>query len=272
MTIVTATPPIGVNKSRADFVKSKFDTLIWEKGYDVILEKSLRCPCVSKNSNQQSNCKNCGGTSWIFVNPKKTKVVMHSINMTTKFQSWSELNVGTASVSALAEDETSYMDRITALDGIAIFGEALFLKNNDNTYYFATIYDIKEITFLALFVNTSVVLKPLIYNIDFTYSGNKIILLKPDDYIDPLLTEQDISITVRYKHAPQFHIIDIPRETMQTFVNIAGSGEEEVNLPVHAVARRSHYVLDRQNFDNTRILDNSHNFEYNDLNPILNKC
>ena len=46
---------------RADLNKQDFDTLIRQKGRDVILETALQCPCKSESTNQQSNCRNCDG-------------------------------------------------------------------------------------------------------------------------------------------------------------------------------------------------------------------
>lgn len=270
--MITQTPSQIVNQGRADFAKSRFDALIIEKGYKVIHEKALRCSCVSRNSNQQSNCKNCGGSSWIFINPTETRMVIHSMNLNTKYKEWSQENIGTASISSLAETETSFMDRITVVDGEAIFSEVLFLNQYNSTYYWNTIYDIKEICFLGLFITVNETLKTLQYGIDFTYTGNKITFLTASDYIDPLLKEQDLSISIRYKHSPQLHIIDSPRETIQTFINISGEGEAVVSLPVHSIGRRSHYVLDRQNFDNSRVLDNSRTITYETFNQEKVKC
>ena len=271
MQIEPQSTPSSINVARVDFIKNKFDALVWEKGYDIIHEQALKCPCVSRNTNQQSSCKNCGGTGYIFVNAIETKIVLSAMNMNTKFQSWSQENLGTASVTALSEDQVSFMDRITVKDGVAIFSESLFLKrfedSSSTVYYFSTIYNIKELLYIALFINTNQTLQPLIYGIDFTYSENKIVFLTANSYVDPQLEEQDISITVRYKHAPQFHIIDIQRETIQSFVKIGFEGEEKIDLPIHAIARRSHYVLDRQNFTGDRILDNSRRFTYSELNP-----
>ncbi len=276
MEIIPVTPPSNINIARVDLVKTKFDALVWEKGYKVILEKALPCPCASKNSNHQSNCKNCGGNGWLFVNAIETHIVMTAMNMNTKFLAWTEENRGTASVTALSEDETSFMDRITVKDGIAIHSQVLFVKEFEDTsstvYYFNTIYDIKEILYLALFRDSNTSLLPLVYGVDFTYSSNKIIFLTASTYINPDLEEQDLSIVIRYKYAPQFHIIDIQRETMQSFVNIANEGETKIDLPIHAIARRSHYVLNAKNFTEDNILDNTHRFSYDDLNPPIPEC
>lgn len=271
-TIITRTPPTSINQGRTDFVKNKFDALIWEKGYDVIHELAIKCSCVSKNTNQQSNCKNCGGSSWFFINPTQTRMVIHSMNLNTKYKVWSEENIGTASISSLAEDETSFMDRITVIDGVAIFNEILFLKEHNSAYYWTTIYNIKEIIYIGLFRTTNDKLTPLVYGTDYVYEDNKITFLTANLYIDNSADELNISISLRYKHSPQLHIVDSPRETMQTFINIAGEGEKEVNLPVHSIGRRSHFVLDRQNFDNTRIISNDRELIYDNLNPVKINC
>ncbi len=276
MTFISNTPDSIINSTRADFDKNKFDALITQKGYDVIHEKCLQCPCKSKNSGQQTSCKNCGGSGYVYFNPAKTRMVIHSMNINTKFKEWSKENIGTASISSLAETETSFMDRITVLDGIAIFTEVLFLKKyGDTTFYWNTIYNIKEISYLGLFIDTDEKFKPLVYGTDFTYSDNKIIFLTVNLYLDNLSTpsdELDISVSVRYKHSPQLHIIDSPRETIQTFINISGEGEEVVSLPVHSIGRRSHYVLNRENYNNSNILDNSVEIEYEDFNPPKENC
>lgn len=276
-TVITPyTPPANNNQPKANLVKNKFDVLIDQHGYDVTHEKAVRCPCVSRNTNQQSNCKNCGGTSWVYITKHETRMILHSMNMTTKYKEWSAENIGTASVTAYGYDEVAFMDRITVLDGNAIHTESLFLKKHDDTYYFNTIYDIKEIEYLALFIGVNDTLVPLVYGTDFTYSGNRIEFLTAQDYVDSSadldVLEIDMSITIRYKHAPQLHIIDLQRETMQVFVKVNGIEDGAFDMPVHAVARRTHYVLDRQNFDGTRVLDNSYDFVYENLNPPKPEC
>jgi hypothetical protein len=61
--------------TRADFNKSDFETLIQQKGRDVVLEKAILCGCKDKQGNQQSNCKNCGGAGFLFINPKETRMI-----------------------------------------------------------------------------------------------------------------------------------------------------------------------------------------------------
>jgi hypothetical protein len=65
-----------------------------------------------------------------------------------------------------------------------------------------------------------------------------------------------MSLTIRYVHAPQYYVLDMGREVMNSFVQIRGE-ESNVSLPVSAVGRRSHYILDAEKFGGGRIIDNS---------------
>lgn len=297
--IITQTPPIGNNTPKANLVKSEFDKLIWQQGYRILKEQALQCPCKSKNTNQLSTCKNCGGAGWLFVNPTETRMILHSMNLQTKYVQWSQENAGTSSVTCTSEERLGFMDKICVLDGEAIFWEVLYLKTHfpddddsvsgsesesdsnsssadtQTTYYFSSLYPIKEILFLALFNGATNKLIPLIYGTDFIYEGNKITFLPTSAYlrINPLVEEQDISITIKYVYAPIYFIIDVPRENIQVNEKFGNSGIESVeNMPIHAVARRAHYILDSQNYDGTRVLSNNHVFEFEDLNPASTEC
>jgi hypothetical protein len=65
-------------------------------------------------------------------------------------------------------------------------------------------------------------------------------------------------------------VIDLPRETMQSPSQWGPLDTELVsNMPIHGIGRRSHYVLDAQNYDGTRVLNNDHLYKYTDINPPL---
>lgn len=290
--IINQSIPFGANqRPTANLIKNDFDSLVWNKGYDVIKETGLKCPCKSKTTNQQSNCKNCGGSGWLFINPTQTKMVLTSMNRNTQYKEWSEESIGNVSITALSEEHLSFMDRVTVLDGNSIFSEVLFMKKYSSedsvssslsvsnsssaasmVYYFKSNYDIKELLYIAIFNGTQNKLVPLIYGEDFIYKDNRITFLTAINYINPLTEDQDISITVRYKHSPQFYIVDIPRETMQTNTRIAGVDDNGISMPIHAIGRRSHYVLDDQNFEGNRVFNNDRIFSFNELNPPSTEC
>lgn len=237
---------------RADLQKKEFDTLIHQKGRDVLLETAIQCPCKSESVNQQSNCKNCGGTGWVFINPRQKRMVLTAINAVTEFRPWSEELRGTVNVTAHVEDDLSIMDRITALDGESIHNEVLFIKTKGAVNFTYTTYNIKEILYISMFVSVDEPLRRLIKDTDFTFEDNKIIF-NISSY--PLPSVEENNITVRYKHAPQFHVIEMKRDTMQTFK--WEQGEQNQNMPISAIARRAHYQLTANNLAGDRLLDNS---------------
>lgn len=239
---------------RADLIKKDFDTLIHQKGRDVVLETALQCPCKSESTNQQSNCKNCGGTGWVFINPRQTRMVLTAIDIVNEFRPWSEELRGTVNITAHVEDELSIMDRITALDGESIHNEVLFLKQKGSTIFSFSTYDIKKILYIGMFKSTSEPLIRLKEGEHFTIEKNKIIFITSSF---PFQEIAQNNFTIRYLHAPQFHVIEMKRDTMQSYL---WSSQQEVNqnMPVSAVARRSHFQLSAQNLNGDRLLDNSY--------------
>jgi hypothetical protein len=247
--IVLTTPPANIERPNANFVKNDFEILIWNKGYDVVLEKSVKCPCKSKGGGHQSNCRNCGGTGWAFINPIQTRMILHSMNISTEYKEWSEENMGTVSISCMDREELSFMDRITVLNGNAIFSEVLYLRDYDtNLFYFST-YNIKKILYIALFEGENQPYRRLEED-EYTFENNIITLSDSFEY------DEQMSLTIRYVHAPQYYVLDMGREVMNSFVQIRGE-ESNVSLPVSAVGRRSHYILDAEKFGGGRIIDNS---------------
>lgn len=247
------TYPLG--PPRADFVKDDFDTLIEQKGKDVEIETALECPCKSPSTNQQSTCKNCGGSSWVFINPRKTRMVLSAINIVTDYKPWSEELRGTVNVTCRAEEELSYMDKIRDINGEAIFNEVLFLKKQGARVFCYTTYPVKEVLYSGLFINDITALRRLELNVDYKIENNIFELLNLT-LLGTDTATKNTSFTIRYKHAPEFHVIEMKRETIQSF---EWRGAEKLNnLPISAIARRAHYQLKANNLLGDRLIDNSY--------------
>lgn len=242
---------------RADLNKEDFDNLVYQKGRNVIHEKSLRCPCKSKSTNQLSSCKNCGGTGWIFINPKETRMVIQGMEISTQYKPFSEEEIGMIRISYNEKEQLSFMDRIVVLDGNSVFNEVLHFKKQDDMLFAYTSYNIKEILYCGLFVNDSTALTKLTEGNgsgQFSYENN--IVKLNSSFVQP--GEQDISITLRYYHSPTFHVVDVKRETMDSFEYKSG-GERLGRLPLSAFAKRAHYMLQANNLAGDRLIDNSYN-------------
>ena len=89
--ITIQTPPNTVGQPSVQLVKNDFDVAIEKKGYRVYHDKASKCPCASKNGGApQSNCKNCGGSGWFYINRTRTRMVVQSMNINTTNKEWSE--------------------------------------------------------------------------------------------------------------------------------------------------------------------------------------
>lgn len=238
--------------NRADFHRDDFELLVLQKGREVIKETSLQCPCKSKSTNQQSNCMNCGGTGKIFINPKTTRMILQGMNITPNYKAWSEEIIGDLKVTCSDLEELTIDDRITLTDGRAIFNEVLFFKTVSTNVFAFTAYNIKEILYIGYFEGVDTILKRLVVDVDYTFERNVIKLINP-----LLIPVQDfISITVRYIHAPTYMMIDMKRESMETFE--LTDRERLIHLPISGTARRSHYILTAPNLNGDRLLDNNY--------------
>jgi hypothetical protein len=238
--------------NRVDFHKQDFDDLIAQKGRNVLVEKAIQCPCKGEGTNQQSTCRNCGGTGYAWVNPYTTRMVTQKINLVNDFAPWSEENRGFVNLSYNADEELTYMDKITALDGEAIFNQVLFLKQKGNTVFAYTVYPIKEIKYLAVFIDDVTPYQRLIEGTDYTFQNNVITIINDDIIQDSV---QTTNITIRYKHAPVFIFVESKRETMETFEY--KDGERLYHMPLSAIARRAHYIPNIENIAGDRLLNNN---------------
>lgn len=264
-----------IHKPRVTFNKDDFHDAIDQKGYIVYLENAIECPCRSVNDaggySPFSNCKNCGGLGYFYVNKRETKMILSAMNMETKYKEWSEEKIGTVKITAKDEDDISFMDRITLKNSRAIHKEVLepLYDYENNRPFYRTTYDIKNIKQLFRFRGPDL---DLVYYGDGTGSSSMYGYIRNEIEFSPLEATQikndnepyPFKIAVYYEHLPQFHVIDMSRDIMTTRV-FDEDNEGKItpkNLPVHAIGRRSHFVFDDVNgglFDNSWLTDLDYN-------------
>lgn len=265
--------PEYANTPQVFFNKKEIDSFLHKAGYNVFHEKALECPCKFSKENgfkPLSSCLNCGGVGWVFLNKVETKGIIHSMNKDTKFKEWSRENTGTASLTLRDIDRPSVMDRITVIDGTSEYHETVFLKQSGNRIYFYTSYRIKEILFMFLFVNSETKLTILNNGTDYEYEsipeceggkgiggfGNKVTLSESlsSQIIDSGMQR---GVSLRYTHQPQYNVVDIPRDTMVAVVKDDNNRTINVEMPIHAIMRKSHYILDAREIGGSIVFDNS---------------
>ncbi len=247
---ISKTSENTIGYMRLDFEKGQFDALVEMKGYPVIWERAIPCPCAKMGqSASKTSCKNCAGTGWVFINPTEIKGLITSINKSTKYKEWSVELLGTFAVTVTSVNRLNFMDRLTIKGSRAVHSENLLVKQTASKKFIRTIYSILEVVDIFKFDNVYNKLKLLKYQEDYTYSGNQIVFTT---------LEYGDSVTVTYLHELQYHILDLNHDVRNTVVLDNYSQEQVKELPISAVARRTHIVINTYEFQGDEIFNNSY--------------
>lgn len=258
---VIATTPMDIGSPATYFDRKKFDDLIFDKGYEAFIDRAIQCPCRVLSTGQPlSDCQNCGGVGWFYIDRVSTVLGCTSMANRNKYEVWTVSNAGTVSVTSRAEDKLGWMDRVTLTELESWFSQALYLKQlGDGSYFSFLTYEPTNIFDVFLFLGSTTPLGYLTPDL-YTISGNKILI--PASTITGLNTTiAQLSISIRYTHSPSYYIIDINRDLikqrtatcfLQPTVNAV-----KTNLPLNAIGRRAHFVLDAANFTNDNLFNNT---------------
>lgn len=240
--IVIPPPAYNLHFDRVDLKLDEFQRFISARGYRVKHEMALRCPCKSEGGDNQSSCRNCGSTGWLWINPTETRMLIVGQGNKTDLQDYSENLTGQASISCDAKDQLAYMDRITLLDALSRYSEVAFLNTQGEGLL---LYEPTEMEVCLVYDAPN---QPLIRltNNDIILTGNKIRLTS--GALSMLQSNQvdlsTLTISVRYKHRPAYHIIDIPRDVLTLFEVNENRQDVVKQYPIKAIGKRAHYLID----------------------------
>lgn len=238
----------------ADFQQEEFDILFRDKGYNVIWEKALQCGCLGAGSDHQTNCQNCGGTGWLFVNPTATRMIVTSLAVNKDFQTLDQgsIDMGYSQITARYEDKIGFMDKIILTDSVSSHHEVLFpvLDSGSGNYRASTRYDIKAVEFIGHFTGTGTVYTKLEEGTDYVISNNIVEFLTN-------VTADNQKVTIRYRHNPVYHIWDQPRETITSLLVKGANRRDPYNMAIRGMGKRAHLILNAENWAGNRLLDNS---------------
>lgn len=254
------TPPIHTIP-RVGWDVNRFESLIQNQGYDVYIDRALRCPCCDRNNGQAlSTCKNCGGRGWIFVDRTETRIIAQHMDSKKKYSEWGEVNYGTASFTSKGIDKLGFMDRIILTQLEEAYSETLLPVMEGNEIVAYPIYEPLLITNAYMLASDSSPLIPLTAS-DYTVEGNKMkfsasLLDRVEMTLDINSKELPLQITVRYTHYPVYHVIDVNRELMKVREGkLCEYNDEQLRqMPINVVARKAHYLFKQQRsvlFDNS---------------------
>jgi len=247
---VQETPSL-IKKAEVKLIQSDFEAFIHQKGYDVYHDKMMKCPCIEAKNAVFIDCENCNGSGWVIIERVETRMVLQSMNKDTKWKQWSEEKLGTVLITASEKEILGHMDRIISRRGFTISSEILEFRKFKGKPFAFTVYDIIEPLKLFKFAGSKNKLLPLIEGTDYDFEDNRIL------FNNKFLSANNRKFSIRYKHRPQFHIIDLIRDVMYSDIDDENKLRINERFPVSAVGRRSHYVLDRLNFNEDNLQDNT---------------
>lgn len=248
-------PSVGDYSFDKTFDEKDFNNSIHDHGYEVEIEKALRCPCANFNNGlSKPSCKNCGGSGWFFVEKKKTVALVSSMNRKTKYVNWTEEDKGTISISLRNADRIAFADRMKILEVESIFSQSLKIRNIGGKYFAFFFYNPLEIDLCYAFISEE---KPLIFlepEEDYLLDGNAFILLNKS------IQKENMTVSVRYLHNPIYSIIDINRDVMKNRNKACDGKDFKALLPISCVGRKLHLVTDAPDIYGNGLLDNT-NYE-----------
>lgn len=257
MTIRRSAPPNTIGSTRVDFVKNNFDNAVWLKGYDATLYDAIECPCKQEGTTNLSNCTNCLGLGWVFINPLKTKGIITSVNKDTKYKYWSPEFKGTVAVTLRDTERLSFMDKIVLDNEVSTMSEVRPVRETAGQKFIFTSYPVDKINSIFIFNGAN---NPLLHISSSDYNiktENNYVVELSDNISFPV--DFNGVVTIDYDHKVQYNVVDIPHDIRSsTQVALTGKNEKQ-KLPIQAIAQRSHYVTgDSPKYDGTGTQDNSY--------------
>ena len=236
---------------------NRFETLIQTQGYDALIDHAMRCPCVDKATGQAlSTCKNCLGKGWFFVNRTETRLIAQHMDSKKRYEEWSEVNRGTASITTKGIDKLGFMDRIILTQLEEFYSEIIRPIYYQNQIIAYPVYEPLDITDMFMFTDDDEKLMPINPD-EYSVQGNKIVFVDSiadkvsiDDMNIKSRTEIPIAISIRYSHFPVYHVIDVNRELMKVRESKLCSYDEYKlrQMPINVLARKAHFIFDAQKF------------------------
>lgn len=250
------TPPSAI-ENRVGWRVDDFEKLIQSQGYDALIDRALRCPCVDKATGQAlSTCKNCLGRGWFFVDRTETRLIAQHMDSKKRYENWSEVNRGTASITTKGIDKLGFMDKIILTQLEEFYSEIIRPIYFQGEIIAYPVYEPLKVTDMFLFASDNEKLINIKED-EYVIDGNKIVFdlgiqdkISIDDMNVKNKSEIPISISIRYSHFPVYHVIDVNRELMKVRESRFCSYNDEKlrQMPINVLARKAHYLFDAQKF------------------------
>ena len=215
-------------RQRVDFKTEEFENIIIQKGYDLIWEKSVKCPCTPEEKAAQPdyNCPLCKGKGWYWYDPVDIKGAMTNFNENLRYNQTGEIAMGTAYLTTLPENKLGFWDRVTNLDSRVRHSEVV-TKNRtgvkDNLKFQPT-----EILYCRSLEE--------VYTdeVDFKFDPNSFEIEWIAGQLQPNTGDR---YSVGYLTPPRWIVIDLINVIRDTLIKTKRPGITFTELPVRALVR-----------------------------------
>lgn len=259
---IISSTPADIGNQQVHFNREKFDDLIYDKGYAAFIDRAVQCPCQSRATGKAlPDCQNCGGVGWFYIDRQSTVLWCSSISNRTKYEVWTVSNAGTVNISTRPEDKLGWMDKVILTELDSWFSQSYYLKLlTDGSYFTFLTYEPTSVFDVFIFAGSNDPLGYLTPDL-FTILGNKILVPAATIAGFGISGITDYCISLRYTHNPAYYIIDINRDLVKQRVDqcfiTPSLTPAKTNLPLNAIGRRAHFVLDAANFAGNNLFDNT---------------
>lgn len=117
---------------RVDFNELDFENLINQKGYDILWEQQLRCPCVDPITGRVTpDCVNCSARGFYYLPGVQIKgIITHQSKEVNLNDMRGVLEPGEAFLTVTHDNFIGAFDRITNLNSTTIYSETVIYNPN----------------------------------------------------------------------------------------------------------------------------------------------
>lgn len=219
--------------ARVDFLATDFTDLITQKGYNVKIEFSVRCPCIDPSTGRGvPNCSNCDGRGNYYYQSTNTKGLITRMNKEVQMgDSIGALEPGYAYLTLPHTSFISVFDRVTNLDSTVIYSEVVLHNGTEDSL---TYVPVGSVLYAAIQASPTSPIVPLNQGTDYTLDvdGN----ITYSEALSPTLTSGQ-GITFRYYCNPIWIVKDTNNYVRDTFVLFGNPTDTFTNMPIRALMK-----------------------------------
>jgi hypothetical protein len=218
---------------RADFRPRYFEDFIQQKGYRVLWEKSVPCPCIdSKTMHPVPDCKECDGRGRNFYASETIKGLITRQDKELQIgDAIGALEPGRAFLTVSHDKFLSPFDRITNLDSTTVYSETLLHSEKSGDWLrYKPIGNILE-----AFV------QPTRYSSLVSLKQNQDYKVGDDNSIEWLIATNRPAnlqgVSLRYFYNPVWLVTNLVNYVRDTWVTFENPVDTSMNLPIRAEIR-----------------------------------